>query len=107
MKADIVQLQFFHSKLRMILLWMEEETGVEFTATSFYRMDDDGVHGQLPLRGTDVRIRLEPMGLCLQDFINKHWAYDPNRTNFKVARLHGKGSNMHLHLQVHENTKRL
>lgn len=107
MKADIRQFQFFDPKLRMVLLWLEETTGVEFTATSFYRMDDDGVHGTLPLRGTDLRQRLESAGLAYEEHINNHWSYDINRETKKVAKLHGKGLKMHLHIQVHPNTTRL
>jgi hypothetical protein len=107
MKADIEQFEFIDPKLRMILIWLEETTGVEFTATSLYRMKDEGVHGQLPLRGTDLRQRLESAGIAHQDHINANWSYDPNRPKYSVAKLHGEGSNMHLHLQVHPNTKRI
>lgn len=107
MKADIGQLEFIDSKLRMILIWLEETTGVEFTATSLYRIGDDGVHGQLPLRGVDIRQRLELAGIAHQDHINDNWAYDPSRPNYKVAMIHGNGSNMHLHIQVHPNTVRI
>ena len=106
MKADIGQFEFFDPKLRMIGVWIEQETGVEFTATSFYRIGDDGCHGQLPLRAKDLRCRLKALGEVIADHINEHWQYDPSRPGLKCAVLHGEGSNSHIHIQVHPNTKR-
>lgn len=107
MKADVIQFSYWNAELRKIALWIERETGVEWTITSPYRMDDLGCHGQLPLRAFDLRIRLESMGEVLADHINKYWQYDPTRTQKKCALLHGEGANLHLHIQVHPNTKRL
>lgn len=104
MKIDIGQLEFIDIKLRRILLWLEYETGLEFTVTSLYRMDDPGVHGVLPLRGTDLRMRCEDLGHKIVTLINQKWTYDPNRPTFCCAILHGEGANMHIHLQVHPNT---
>lgn len=104
MKIDIQQLEFIDKKLRLILVELEGFTGVEFTITSLYRIGDNGVHGTLPLRGTDLRMRLPAVGLELEDFINNTWEYDPERSEKKCAMLHGKGSNLHLHIQVHPNT---
>ena len=106
MKADIQQFEFFDPKLRIIGLWIEQETGVEFISTSFYRIGDVGVHGQLPLRGLDLRCRLESMGKAIAAHINEHWQYDPSRPELKCAVIHGEGSNLHIHIQVHPNTIR-
>ena len=106
MRIDIGQLEFINKTLRVILLWVEKETGFEFTITSLYRMNDIGVHGQLPLRGTDLRVRDLMSGKVLEELVNDKWTYDPTRPDKKCAYLHGSGANLHLHLQVHPNTVR-
>jgi hypothetical protein len=104
MKTDIAQERFRHPILRELLLWLEEETGFEFTETSSFRIDDKGVHGSLPVRGEDLRCRNTAIGTVIQDFINDNWLYDPKRLVLNCCLLHGKGSNLHLHIQVHPNT---
>jgi len=106
MRIDIAQLEFVHKTLRTMCCWLELETGLEFTDTSIFRMDDDGVHGTLPVRGIDLRMRNYIVGKVIESEINSSWEYDPNRPGKKCAKLHGEGSHMHLHLQVHPNTKR-
>lgn len=105
MRIDIDQLEFIDPKLREMALWVEKETGLEFTVTSLYRINDDGVHGQLPLRGLDFRCRNLETGITLEALINKFWKYDPGRMGLKCCLLHGEGSNLHFHLQVHPNTE--
>jgi len=104
MKIDIAQLEFVHIKLRNLLVWTELQTGFEFTGTSLFRMNDKGVHGTLPLRGTDYRMRNKHVGEAIAKMINDVWKYDSKRPEKVCAYLHGKGSNMHLHLQIHPNT---
>ena len=106
MNIDISQLEFINIKLRRILLTLEKETGMTFTITSLYRIDDSGVHGTLPLRGADLRMRDKEIGLKIQDMINSSWEYNPG-TNKQCALLHGKGSNLHLHIQVHPETRKI
>lgn len=105
MKSDIGQLKYVHPKLRKMAKWLEKSTGLEFTETSRFRMDDDGVHGQLPVRGLDLRCRAQEIGIAIEAYINKHWIYDPKRSGKKCCYLHGSGSELHLHLQVHPNTE--
>jgi len=105
MRIDIGQLEFIDIKLRRLVLWLEKETGLEFTTTSLFRMNDDGVHGTLPLRGMDLRMRSKSIGQDIETYINDHWEYDDQRPEEKYCCfLHGKGSNLHLHIQVHPNT---
>lgn len=104
MKIDIWQLEFIDKTLRDILVWVESQTGMEFTITSLYRMNDNGVHGQLPLRGTDLRCRDITVGEEVESLINRAWVYDHNRPVKTCAFLHGSGSNLHLHIQTHPNT---
>lgn len=104
MKSDIAQLEYVDPELRKMIMWLEESTGFEFTETSRYRINDDGVHGQLPVRGIDLRNRSKEVGLTIEAWVNKHWIYDPSRSEMKCCFLHGDGANLHLHLQVHPNT---
>ena len=105
MRIDTGQLQFLNTELRSLVGWLENETGLEFTITSLYRMNDNGVHGVLPVRGCDLRIRNLRIGKEIENFINHHWIYDPERPDKKCAVLHGDGANLHIHLQVHPNTE--
>ena len=104
MKIDVSQLEFIDKKLRVLLVWLEEEMGQEFIITSLYRVDDDGVHGQIPLRGADIRMKNIQVGESIVQYINSKWVYDPARGAFMCAILHGKGPQLHIHLQTHPNT---
>lgn len=106
MLIDIGQLYFIDEKLRTILTEMEKELGIHFVATSLLRIDDPGVHGQLPLRGVDLRCRHKPFGDFIARFINRRWQYDWTRPEKVVCMCHetdGKG--LHLHFQSHPNTR--
>jgi len=105
MKSDIAQLEYVDSKLRKLVTWLEDSTGFEFTETSRFRMNDDGVHGQLPVRGIDFRNRSREVGISIEAWVNKFWIYNPKRPQLKCCLLHGDGPNLHLHLQVHPNTE--
>lgn len=107
MRIDIGQLEFIDKTLRDIVLWLENETGLEFTDTSLYRIDDPGVHGTLPLRGIDLRMRSRLVGRVIEALINNNWIYDPNRPELICCLLHGEDYNMHLHIQSHLNTRRI
>ena len=106
MKLDIAQLEFIDRKLRDILVELEKQVGVEFTITSLYRIGDHGVHGSLPLRGADLRVRSASVGEELESLVNFSWKYDSERPSKNCAILHGIGSGLHLHIQVHPNTQR-
>lgn len=105
MQIDIQQLEFIDPQLRKMAVWVEEKTGVKFTVTSLYRIGDTGVHGTLPLRGLDFRCRSMEFGITVEALINKNWKYDPKRPLKTCCLLHGEGTNLHLHLQVHPNTE--
>ena len=107
MKIDIKQLKFIDLKLRKIVAWLEVITGLEFTITSLYRMNETGVHGTLPLRGIDLRMRSKEIGKIITRVVNRKWMYDTDRPGKKCCVMHGEGSNLHLHIQVHPNTRRL
>ena len=99
-----MQLEFIEKELRNILYFLETNTGLEFTCTSLFRINDTGVHGTLPLRGIDLRMRDKAIGSMCESLINANRKYDPERPDKKCAFLHGEGSNLHLHIQVHPNT---
>ncbi len=107
MRIDINQLEFIDKNLRTILTETEARTGLEFIATSLYRIGDTGVHGTLPLRGTDLRMRSQAVGERIEQEINERWTYDPSRPDRTCAVLHGEGYNLHLHIQTHPNTERI
>lgn len=105
MNIDYAQLKYYHPTLCRLMDWLEKETGLIFTITSQYRLGDPGVHGTIPLRGTDLRMRHLGIGHEIVHHINQNWVYDPERPLLKCGILHGIGSNLHIHLQVHENTQ--
>ena len=107
MRIDLGQLAFVDANLREIATELEARTGVEFTVTSLFRIGDPGVHGQLPLRGVDLRMRDAETGTTIANDINRRWVYDPKRPELACAVLHGDGPNLHLHLQTHPNTARI
>ena len=104
MRIDIQQLEYIDATLRKILVWIETSTGQEFTITSQYRIGDDGVHGTIPLRGTDLRMRNKSLGRGIVSWIYSRWKYNPADPDKQCAILHGEGSNMHIHIQTHPNT---
>jgi hypothetical protein len=105
MKIDIAQLAFIEDTLRVMAMAVETRFGVEFTVTSLYRIGDDGVHGQLPLRGIDLRCRDTAFGCQVVDWVNARWQYDPSRPQKECAMYHDIGQGAHIHLQVHPNTR--
>lgn len=107
MRIDIDQFEFIDRNLRDIVLWIEDRTGEEQTITSLVRIGDPGVHGAMPLRGIDLRCRDRAKGKVIREMVNSRWQYDIKRPEKRCAILHGGGWNLHLHIQVHPNTRRL
>ena len=107
MKADIAQMEFVDKTVRAIVTDLEEQTGLEFTTTSLYRIGDAGVHGTLPVRGIDLRMRNESVGGAITALINSRWQYDHKRPGMTCAVLHGEGRNLHIHIQSHPNTREI
>lgn len=106
MRIDIGQLEFIDKKLREIVISMEKYFGFDFTITSLYRIGDQGVHGILPLRAIDFRCKSRLLGTNIANIVNMTWIYDDLRPEMKCAMVHNVGVGMHLHIQVHQNTKR-
>jgi len=103
-----MQLEFIDLKLRHMAIETESSFRVEFEITSLYRIGDNGVHGQLPLRGLDFGCRHEAIGKAVEGYVNSYWQYDPSRPEKVCCMYHKtKTGQYHLHLQVHPNTVRV
>lgn len=72
--------------------------------TSAYRPGDEGVHGQMPTRGVDLRCWDRVIGAQVESETNARWVYDPERPAMKVCMAHDTGSGYHIHFQCHRNT---
>jgi len=105
MKIDIGELEFIDERLREMAIEVEERFG-EKTVTSLFRINDKGVHGQLPLRGIDLRCRTRRHGEEVERWVNERWSYDKKRPKMKFCLFHSVGEGYHLHLQVHPGTMR-
>ncbi len=106
MQIDLINLDFIDPTLKQIVTELESETGLILTVTSLFRIDDEGVHGTLPLRGVDIRMRDHDIGKLVEEKINDKWCYDPARLGVQCAVFHDIGKGIHLHLQSHPNTVR-
>ena len=95
-----------HTGFLSVVYYVEadEDTGLEFTVTSLFRIDDTGVHGTLPLRGIDFRMRDFDIGRLVEKKINEKWCYDSKRSGVQCAVFHDVGKGIHLHIQSHQNT---
>jgi hypothetical protein len=102
-QIDVDQLMFLHENQRAVLRWMLSRFGMSFVITSLYRIGDDGVHGVIPLRGTDLRCHSVEVANAIKRQTNEHWKYDPQRPSKKVVRAH-TGTAFHLHVQTHPRT---
>jgi hypothetical protein len=91
------------TKLRNIVRVLYEKYGL-CVITSAYRHGDTGVHGTQPLRGIDLRVRDDQLGVIVANYVNVRYRYDSARPDKKVAKYHDIGQGAHLHLQVHPNT---
>lgn len=105
MHIDLKQLEFIDENLRLIALEVEEVFGSQ-TITSLYRMHDSGVHGQLPLRGIDLRCKIYCFGQEIEEYINEQWEYDYKRPKMHCCLFHDTGRGLHIHLQTHPNTRK-
>ena len=99
----------WHPNLINLLMWMVVRYS-KMTVTSPYRPKaihdrDSGIHSTIPLRAFDIRSRDFPEPIAITNDINKHWIYDPKRTEMKCAIYHNTGAGFHIHLQVHANSK--
>ena len=92
-----------HLNLRHLLKWLVARFD-DVTITSAHRPGDDGVHGQTPCRGLDIRSWIYDQPSQVVAEINRVWMYDPQRPELSCALLHDVGKGAHIHLQVHDRT---
>jgi len=102
----IYDLDFVDKTLKRVILDKESAFG-EGVITSLYRINDPGPHGTLPLRAMDERCKDSIIGNRVAEYLNSRWVYDFNRPDMKVCIFHDVGKGVHLHYQVHPNTRRL
>ena len=93
-----------HPRLVGLLTWVTTELGTQ-EVTSLWRDDPTSVHGQIPVRGVDLRCRSKLVAYAIAKHVNDNWEYDPARPGKKVAIAHDVGFGMHLHLQVSDATR--
>ena len=95
-----------HSILEEIVIELEAVAGPGLY-TSAYRPGDEGVHGQMPVRGIDRRCRNAAIGNAIKEWINRKWEYDPDRPDMSCCIFHKVDEyGWHLHIQCHQNTRR-
>jgi len=94
----------YHRKLVILVSWIIKGYG-RLIFTSGFRLNDPGVHGQIPCRGIDIRsyVYKKPEELITE--VNKHWIYDKSRPEKVCALLHDVGLGRHIHLQVSDKTE--
>jgi len=102
---DIYSLEFIDPKLREVLKDVADQFGPG-VITSLYRIGDDGVHGTLPLRGVDERCLDRYLGNLKVLYVNSRWFYSSEHPNLNCALCHDVGQGLHMHYQVHPETRR-
>lgn len=68
-----------------------------------------GVHSTIPCRAIDLRFWIysyKELQKIMRE-INNRWVYDPQRPTMECMILHDTGGGIHIHLQVHPNTRRI
>lgn len=95
-----------HPILKNLVIWFEQTFGEPYI-TSSYRENSAGVHSTIPLRGLDIRSYIYNDPIKIVETINKVWMYDYNRPHLKCAIYHDVGQGVHIHLQVHPNTRKI
>jgi len=104
-KIEIKDLEVLnlYPKLIPIVKDVMEFSGLNMI-TSAYRPGDEGVHGQMPVRGIDLRCFDRQTAKIVEENTNEKWVYDPDRPSMQVCIAHDTGQGFHLHLQCHRNT---
>ena len=100
-----LMLTTYHPILLDVLLWMRRKD-IKVTITSGYRPGDPRTHGTIPCRSVDLRSWSFPRPEEIEEMINQYWVYDPSRKEKQVALFHDSGGGKHIHLQVHDLTRR-
>ena len=95
----------WHPILINMLEWLLNRYPDKILITCAYEdRDYPSTHSVEPLRAFDLRSWMFEDPEALAEEINRHWIYDYDRMEKKVALYHDSGRGPHLHIQVHENT---
>ncbi len=109
-KSDSIYLnhaEYRHDKkLSEIEYWIIKTFGMMVTCAYRKKKHRYDLHGFDPVRAKDIRswCYINPIVVCKA--INDKWVYDPLRPKMVVALYHDSGQGAHIHLQVHENTRK-
>ena len=95
-----------HPKLVDLVKWVCVRYSEAILTGGYEERSYPSVHSMVPYRGMDMRSTVFRDPQAVADDINRHWEYDPARPDKKCAIYHDVGRGAHLHLQVHNNTKR-
>ena len=97
----------WHPKLIALLVWIKiryDKASIILTC-AYEERDYPSPHSTKPLRAFDMRSTTFKYPANIAKDINSEWVYDPGRPDKRVAIYHDVGRGLHLHLQVHDNTK--
>jgi hypothetical protein len=90
-----------------IIGWLALLHGITITEGWRRQRHSNDLHGVVPVRAIDVRSWDYPDPEAVAREINETWQYDPERPEKQCCVLHDIGEGMHLHIQVHPNTRRI
>jgi len=95
-----------HPLLLSLFKWIAERYTPVVITCGYLHKKFWSVHGTYPLRALDIRSWVYPFPQTVCNNINAAWEYDHTRPNLKCAVYHNVGHGLHIHLQVHDNTKK-
>jgi hypothetical protein len=86
-----------------IMEWIKSQFGLDLVITQVYKEGMEGKH-------VDLRCPDDVIGPRIEQEVNRHFQYDPERPRYQVAWWHKAdepGAEYHLHTQVCKNTVRI
>jgi len=95
-----------HPKLIELLKWFCVRYSETVLTGGYESRTYPSVHSTIPFRGMDVRSSIYEDPHAVANDVNDHWVYDPSRPEMKCAIYHNVGRGFHIHLQVHDETRR-
>lgn len=95
-----------HPKLIDLINWVcIRYSEVVFTESWRPMKHPNDLHGVEPVRARDIRSWIYSDPDAVEEDINNHFTYDPERLWMRCAIYHNSGQGPHLHLQVHDDTR--
>jgi hypothetical protein len=96
-----------HPTLIKLLAWFSIRYSQTVITCGWEKRGRPSTHDCIPYRAVDVRSTVFEHPEDVEADINQHWIYDPERHDMRCAVYHDIGRGAHIHLQVHELTKRV